>query len=170
MVKGGYQIINLGGVAHTLNIGMQHENLYGRIEGTQKPILLSGLNIGGFDYHDVYVEPKVVGSSYVIEAYGYSISINDNDVVVINKKGDTTIKKYSLDGDFNDGENTVDSETVIIFRNLINQPNLAMLSFTYQGRLYDEFAIAFDAGDVSLYTKHFSFKVLDGTTIYINNN
>ena len=85
MVKGGYQIINLDGVVHTLGLGMVHEGIYERIEGTQKPIMVSGINIGGFDYHDCYVEPKVNGSNYEFEMYGHKVSISDVDVVTITK-------------------------------------------------------------------------------------
>lgn len=83
MVKGGYQIINLEETPLRTGIGMQYDGLYEKIESTRKPILLSGINIDGVEYHDTYVEAHVDGSSFVMNVYGKKISINDNDVVEV---------------------------------------------------------------------------------------
>ena len=91
MVKGGYQIINLDGHNHTSGVGAVHEGIYDKIEGTSKPILLSGIVINAVEYHDTYIFPCVNGSNYVA-VVGENpttnerivINIQDNDVVTFN--------------------------------------------------------------------------------------
>lgn len=88
MVKGGYQIINLNEHAHTSGVGAIHEGIYDRIEGTRKPILLSGIVVDGVEYHDTYIFPCVNGTNFVA-VVGENpttnkrivINIQDNDVV-----------------------------------------------------------------------------------------
>lgn len=81
MVKGGYQIINFSGVEFTKDTPMQLSNIYDKIEGTDKAILLSGLNVNGIDYRDVMCTPIVIGNSYVIKVFGFRIYISDIDIV-----------------------------------------------------------------------------------------
>lgn len=83
MVKGGYQIINFNGVKFTKNTSMQLSNIYDKIEGTNKAILLSGLNVDGVDYRDVMCTPIVIGDSYVIKVFGFRIYISDIDIVSV---------------------------------------------------------------------------------------
>ena len=88
MVKGGYQIINLEGHPHTSGEGAVHEGIYDKIEGTSKPILLSGIVVNAIEYHDTYIFPCVNGSNYVAVVgenpttnQRIVINIQDNDVV-----------------------------------------------------------------------------------------
>jgi hypothetical protein len=88
MVKGGYQIINLEGHPHTSGVGAVHEGIYEKIEGTSKPILLSGIVVNATEYHDTYIFPCVNGSNYVAVVgenpttnQRIVIDIQDNDVV-----------------------------------------------------------------------------------------
>lgn len=83
MATGGYQIIDLENKELTLATGMVFEGIYDKIEGTRKPILISGINIEGTEYHDTFVELTVSGSSYVGTIYGKNISITDVDVVTV---------------------------------------------------------------------------------------
>ena len=83
MIKGGYQIIDLGGKNLTINVGMVYEGLYESIENTTKPILISGLVINHYEYNDTYSYPTVDGSDYVfIITDGTRIRINDLNVVI----------------------------------------------------------------------------------------
>lgn len=91
MSKGGYQIIDLENRDLRNNIGMQYEGVYEKIEGTRKPILISGLQVQGVEYHDVFVFSRVEGSAYLIDipmdvANGFfiQIKIEDTDVVTAN--------------------------------------------------------------------------------------
>lgn len=88
MVKGGYQIIDLGGHIHTSGLGVVHDGVYDKIEGTKKPILLSGIVLNAVEYHDTFIFPCVNGTNYVA-VVGRNpttneeiiINIQDNDVV-----------------------------------------------------------------------------------------
>ena len=88
MVKGGYQIINLNNHNHTSGVGAIHEGIYDKIEGTKKPILLSGITIDAVEYHDTFIFPCVNGTNFVAVVgrnptlnKEYHINIQDNDVV-----------------------------------------------------------------------------------------
>lgn len=78
---GGYQVIDLQNKNLTSGVGMQYEGLYELIEGTRKPILVSGVQLDGFEYHDAFVQVTPNGSQYEFDLYGYLFTINDNDVV-----------------------------------------------------------------------------------------
>lgn len=88
MVKGGYQIINLDNHPHTSGVGTVHDGIYEKIEGTKKPILLSGIVVNAIEYHDAYIFPCVNGTNFVA-IVGENpttnerivINIQDNDVV-----------------------------------------------------------------------------------------
>lgn len=93
MTIGGYQIINLNDVNHSLGIGMVHEGIYERIEGTRKPLLLSGIVVAGVEYHDTYIFPTVNGTSYVAVVgrnpttnTELHINIEDTDVVTFTQE------------------------------------------------------------------------------------
>ena len=88
MLKGGYQIINLNDHPHTSGVGAVHEGIYDKIEGTRKPILLSGIVINTIEYHDTFIFPCVNGSNYVASVgrnpttnQEFVINIEDTDVV-----------------------------------------------------------------------------------------
>lgn len=83
MQKGGYQIIDLKNKQLTIGTGMVYNGVYELIEGTSKPILLSGINIAGKEYHDTFIDLTVSGSSFIATVYGKKITITDNDVVTI---------------------------------------------------------------------------------------
>lgn len=83
MNKGGYQIIDLENKELTLGVGMVYNGIYDKVEGTRKPILISGLNIGGVEYHDTYVDFTVSGTNFVGSVYGKNITISDVDVVTV---------------------------------------------------------------------------------------
>lgn len=83
MNKGGYQIIDLENKELTLGVGMVYNGIYDKVEGTRKPILISGLNIGGVEYHDTYVDFTVSGTNFVGSVYGKTITISDVNVVTV---------------------------------------------------------------------------------------
>ena len=91
MIKGGYQIINLENRDLRNNIGMQYEGIYELIEGTRKPILISGLRVMGVEYHDMFAFPFVMGTAFImhilLDASNQSfieIKVEDTDVVTVN--------------------------------------------------------------------------------------
>ena len=97
MVKGGYQIIDLKGYELRSGVSMQYKDLYSKIEGTDKVILLSGLSVDGVEYHDVFCEPIVGGSAYIFDVYGYEIVVSDIDIVTVNKKYVDFTEIYNFD-------------------------------------------------------------------------
>lgn len=81
MRKGGYKIIDLKDNSLS-NDAVTIEGIYEAIEGSyRKPLLLSGVNIGGTEKPDVFVEANVSGSDYTIVAYGGTLTITDEDSV-----------------------------------------------------------------------------------------
>ena len=99
MLTGGYQIINLNDENHSLGTGKVHEGIYEKIEGTRKPILLSGIVVGGVEYHDTYIFPTVNDTSYVAVVgrnptanTELHINIEDTDVVTFTQETNPTNK------------------------------------------------------------------------------
>lgn len=86
MKKGGYQIIDLKNTQLTLNMGKVFDGIYDLIEGTNKVKLVSGLNVGGTEYDDCYVDFAVSGTSFVGEVYGLVITVADTDTVTVTQK------------------------------------------------------------------------------------
>ena len=87
MTKGGYQIIDLKNKALTSGVGMKFDGVYDKVKGTHKPILVCGLNVGGTEYHDSYVDFTVAGTAYTGTIYGKTIKIEDTDVVTVTNAG-----------------------------------------------------------------------------------
>lgn len=81
MKKGGYQIIDLQNKNFVLGTGQVVSGVYSLIEGTRKPLLLSGISIAGVEYHDTFVELTVSNTSYTGTVYGKTITIADTDTV-----------------------------------------------------------------------------------------
>lgn len=79
MRTGGYQIIDLKNVALTSGEGQVFEGIYEAIESTHKAILISGLNVGGTEYHDSFVEIAVNGQSFEFTCNGYNCTVDDSD-------------------------------------------------------------------------------------------
>lgn len=78
MKLGGYQIIDLKNTPLN-STAVVIEGVYAKIEGTRKPLLLSGININGTEYHDAFVTAKVNASNYEIAVYGETITITSDD-------------------------------------------------------------------------------------------
>ena len=89
MITGGYKIIDLGNKNLTADVGMVFDGIYEAIESTRKTTLLSGLQIGGVEYNDAFVNFKVSGSNFVTEkpVYSYTITISDVDAVTATYTG-----------------------------------------------------------------------------------
>lgn len=82
MLKGGYQIIDLNGVNHVIGSDATvHKGIYDKIKNTRKPIFLSGVRVGGTNYHDMFVPCRVQGSDFVIVFDTYTMLIKNTDEV-----------------------------------------------------------------------------------------
>lgn len=78
---GGYKIIDLKNKNHTPGVGMVHNDIYDEVEATKKPILLSNIVIDDTEYKDTYVTVTLNESDFKASVYGYTVTINSNDVV-----------------------------------------------------------------------------------------
>lgn len=85
MKTGGYQIINLENKNLALNTGMVYPGIYEKIEGTRKPIYVSGLQVANVEYHDAYVAFSTNESNFVGDIYGLTIEVQNNDVLTVKK-------------------------------------------------------------------------------------
>lgn len=111
--KGGYQIIDLKG-NDLIGASFTISGIYDVLEGNyNKAILLSGIVIGGVEYDDVFTTPKVVSSKYVLDAYGYTLTIDDDDLVTMGEV--QTLFENIVDKDghyrFIEGNGVVNEET-----------------------------------------------------------
>lgn len=92
-LKGGYKIIDLKGFDVT-SAAMMIEGIYESIESNYgKPLLISGIVIDGIEKDDVFVQATLNGTTYVFNLYGYTIQVQDTDVVCA--KETTTIDTYT---------------------------------------------------------------------------
>ena len=87
MTKGGYQIIDLKNEALTSGVGVVYDGIYDKVKGTRKPILVSGLNVGGTEYHDSFVDFTVSGTTFTGTIYGKTITIANTDTVTVTNAG-----------------------------------------------------------------------------------
>ena len=85
MNKGGYQILDLKNTNFALGTGAVVAGVYGKIAGTKKPILVSGIVIAGTEYHDTYVDFTVNNTVFEGVIYGKKISIANTDTVTISE-------------------------------------------------------------------------------------
>ena len=72
--------IKIDGVLHEFQT---IDGVYDKIKSTRKAILISGLNVGGTEYHDTFVELTVSGTNYTGTIYGKTITISNADLVTV---------------------------------------------------------------------------------------
>ena len=85
MNKGGYQILDLKNTNFALGTGAVVAGVYGKIAGTKKPILVSGIVIAGTEYHDTYVDFTINNTAFEGIIYGKKITIASTDTVTISE-------------------------------------------------------------------------------------
>ena len=87
MKIGGYQIIDLENRNLQINVGMVFNGIYELIEGTRKPILLSGIQLNGIELHDSFVDFIVQEGSFVtslsVGGQTGTLTVTDRDVVTV---------------------------------------------------------------------------------------
>lgn len=77
-----YKVINLNDVSVDTN-GITISGIYEQFEGNRLPILLVGITIDGTEYHSAFIAPKVNGTDYEFELYGYTWKIVQGDTVTL---------------------------------------------------------------------------------------
>ena len=91
MVKGGYKIINLKGVELDSGVAKTVKGVYESLENNYgKATMLSGLNIDGKVYGDMYVNFVVADTDYVATTYLGTVTISDDDTVTFNASSGST--------------------------------------------------------------------------------
>lgn len=90
MREGGYQIIDLNEFNFTRNAALVLEGVYEAVEGTQKPIFISGLVFNGLEIPDAFVQRDTSGTDFILTGIPYLvICISQDDVVTISCYKDT---------------------------------------------------------------------------------
>lgn len=82
--NGGYLIIDCGEISFTTGVPKVIEGVYDRLESCSKAVLISGVELDGTEYGDVFVNLRVSGSSFTGEFYSGAITINDDDEIIFN--------------------------------------------------------------------------------------
>lgn len=80
--KGGYKIIDLEGITTTFDGSIK--GLHSAIKDSyEKPILVTNFVIGGKKMNGVFSPITMSGTSYVLTAYGYTITVSTADAITI---------------------------------------------------------------------------------------
>lgn len=89
-IKGGYKLIDLKDSKFTVGgDGITIKGIYNSIENSyNKPLILTGINIGGIEKNDVFVDFAVDSGSYVANISATEkITITNSDLVTITAIG-----------------------------------------------------------------------------------
>jgi hypothetical protein len=89
-IKGGYKLIDLKDSKFTVDgDDITIKGIYNSIENSyNKPLILTGINIGGIEKNDVFVDFAVVSGSYVANISATEkITITNADLVTITAIG-----------------------------------------------------------------------------------
>lgn len=85
-IKGGYKLIDLKDSKITVDVqGVTVKGIYNSIKNSyNKPLILTGINIGGVERSDVFIDFSVVSGSYVANiSTTEKIIITSADLVTI---------------------------------------------------------------------------------------
>lgn len=85
-IKGGYKLIDLKDSKLTVGgNGVTVKGIYNSIENSyNKPLILTGINIGGIERNDVFIDFTVVSGNYVANISATEkITITNADLVTV---------------------------------------------------------------------------------------
>ena len=81
---GGYQIIDVTGLAFVSGTKITKEGVHDLVEGTSKVVLLHGLTYKGVAYRDVWLNDLIKsGTNYTGTVFGNTILISNDDGITI---------------------------------------------------------------------------------------
>lgn len=86
MIKGGYHMIDFGGVnlSTTTENGVTISGIYESIENSYfKSLLFTGIVIEGIEMNDTYATVTSAENSYTVSLYGHTVTITNADNVKI---------------------------------------------------------------------------------------
>ena len=114
--KGGYKIVSLLNIDITSDFTIP--GIYDDIKDSHgKPILVSEINVGGEKMNDAYTIVKQDNTDYIIEVYGYSLTIASDDSVTVASLPEITSIGSGLD--LTDGELSATSTGGKLYRHII---------------------------------------------------
>lgn len=84
-IKGGYKLIDLKDSKLTVGDGVTVKGIYNSIENSyNKPLILTGINIGGVERNDVFIDFADDSGSYVANISATEkITITSADLVTV---------------------------------------------------------------------------------------
>lgn len=84
-IKGGYKLIDLKDNKLTVDGGVTVKGIYNSIENSyNKPLILTGINIGGVERNDVFIDFAVNSDDYVANISATEkITITNADLVTV---------------------------------------------------------------------------------------
>lgn len=84
-IKGGYKLIDLKGIKLTVDDGVTVKDIYNSIENSyNKPLILTGINIGGIERNDVFIDFADDSGNYVANiSPKEKITITNADLVTV---------------------------------------------------------------------------------------
>lgn len=88
--RGGYQIVDLANNEFVTGTAIQIPGIYALVDSNSKAVLLSGINLDGKTYNDLYVSMHKVDFKYTANVYGKYIVIDEDDNVIFQNDAVTT--------------------------------------------------------------------------------
>ena len=82
-IKGGYQIINFKNIPLNNESKTVIKGIYESIENSyRKPLLFSGVNIGGIIYPDMFIQAIITSARYEVVMNNVKLYITSDDGVI----------------------------------------------------------------------------------------
>ena len=82
-IKGGYKIINFKGIPLNKESKVTINGIYDSIENSyRKPLLFSGVNIGGYIYPDTFIQANLTSARYEVILDDIKLYITSDDGVI----------------------------------------------------------------------------------------
>ena len=82
-IKGGYQIINFKNIPLNNESKTVIKGIYETIENSyRKPLLFSGVNIGGIIYPDMFIQAIITSARYEVVMNNVKLYITSDDGVI----------------------------------------------------------------------------------------
>lgn len=88
--RGGYQVVDLANNEFVTGTAIQIPGIYALVDSNSKAVLLSGINLDGKTYNDLYVSMYKVDFKYTTKVYGKYVVIDENDNVIFQNDELTT--------------------------------------------------------------------------------
>lgn len=82
-IKGGYKIINFKGIPLNKESKVTIKGIYDSIENSyRKPLLFSGVNIGGYIYPDMFIQAILTSARYEVTLDNVKLYITSDDDII----------------------------------------------------------------------------------------